>query len=146
MEIPFTSKNKGRFFFKFEFSKLFFTPKKSDFSFSSKAPKQTFSKILTQTTFVCLLFLKQKQKKNMKKYFVKDFVSKLKNMLFWGSNQFFFQFSIGTNVVFVSIFEHTQKKVIKPPKCRFCRLITCFAHFQKYPPKQNLVIFCFKPY
>ena len=48
-----------------------------------------FSKILIKITFVRLLFLKLKQKKNMKKYFFMVFISKLKNALFWGSTNFF---------------------------------------------------------
>ena len=59
-----------------------------------------FSKILKMLLFksqisnlyfcVCfLLFLKLKQKKNMKKYFFMVFISKLKNALFWGSTNFF---------------------------------------------------------
>ena len=51
-----------------------------------------FLKILTKTTFEHLLFLKLKQKENMKKYCFKVFVPKLKNLLFWGSNNFFSAF------------------------------------------------------
>ena len=49
----------------------------------------TLKKLLTKTTFVRLLFLKLKQKKNMKKYFLKVFVTKLINALFW--SQLFFR-------------------------------------------------------
>ena len=48
-----------------------------------------FSKILMKITFVCLLFLNLKQKKNMKKNLFYGFFSKLKNALFWGSTNFF---------------------------------------------------------
>ena len=44
-----------------------------------------FSKILTKTTFVHPLFLKLRQKKNMKIILSKDFVLKLIKALFGGS-------------------------------------------------------------
>ena len=46
----------------------------------------TLKKIVTKTTFVCLLFLKLKQKKNMKKYFVKGFCFKTHKRAFLGVN------------------------------------------------------------
>ena len=55
-------------------------------------PFSTLKKILTKTTFVFLLFLNLKQKKNIKKYFFKVFVSKVINALFWGQLIFYWNF------------------------------------------------------
>ena len=83
-----------------------------------------FSKILTKITFVRLMFLKLKQKKNMKNILLKVFISKLKNGLFRGSNYFFLSFHFfsfcfinnrHTNVILISIFENSQKTIIGFP-------------------------------
>ena len=80
-----------------------------------------FSKILTKITFVRLMFLKLKQKKNMKNILLKVFISKLKNGLFRGSNNFFLSFHFfsfcfinnrHTNVILISIFENSRKTII----------------------------------
>ena len=45
-------------------------------------------KLLTINNAILAGFLKLKQKKNVKKIFLMVFISKLKNVLFWGVNQF----------------------------------------------------------
>ena len=51
-----------------------------------------FSKILIKITFVCLLFIKQKLKKNVKKIFFFGFYFKTQKCFIWGVNKFFYNF------------------------------------------------------
>ena len=106
---------------------------------------------MTNTKFVRLLFLKLKQKKNMKKYFLKVFASKLINVLFWGSTNFcrnfFFCFSFKnsrhTNVDLVKIFFNALKKVTncqKQLQWRFWRPIV----FKNTDQKDICASFVFK--
>ena len=101
-----------------------------------------------------LLFLKLKQKKNMKKHFFTVFISKLKNALF-GDQTIFFIFlyvlafkTIDKQMLFWSIFFKMHKKNVikckKRQKLRFWWSITFFLHFQKYRPKEHLCVYCFK--
>ena len=108
-----------------------------------------FSQILTKLTFVRLLFLKLKQKKNRKKKIFKGFFQTQK-CNFSGLNQFlffiFFCFSFQnnrrTNKILVSIFEISQKIFIncqKPPKWHFWQSITYFSVLSKIPTKRTFV-------
>ena len=62
------------------------------------------------------IVFKAKTKENMKKHFFMVFISKLKNSLFWGSNnkkKYFFSFNFEnnrhTNVILISIFKNAQE-------------------------------------
>ena len=63
-----------------------------------------------------LLFLKQKQIKNIKKHFLKGFCFKTHKRAFWGQQFFFVALALktieATNVVLVKIFENAKKKLI----------------------------------
>ena len=108
-----------------------------------------FSKILNKITFVRLLFMKLKQKKNLKKYFL-WFLFQNSKMLFLGVNQFFFNFfssvlsfkTIYTQMLFWSVFLKTHKKTVinrqKWPKWRFWLSITFFLYVIKNTDQKNI--------
>ena len=114
-----------------------------------------FSKILIKITFVHLLFLKLKQKKNMKKKYFYDFYFKLKNALFGGQSIFFLNFfsllsfkTIDTQMLFWSVFLKTHKKNVinrqKRPKWWFWRSIIFFCIFKNTDQKNICVSIVFK--
>ena len=97
-----------------------------------------------------LLFLKLKQKKNMKKYFCYGFYFKTQKCSFLEVNQFFFNFfsvlafkTKDTQMLFWSVVLKTHKKTVmnrqKRPKWCFWRSITFFCAFSKIPTKRTFV-------
>ena len=105
-----------------------------------------FQKYWSKITFVRLLFLKVKQKKNMKTNFFTVFISNSKMAFFEGSTNFF-QFKLlnnrHTNVILISILQ-AHKKRPKTAKMVFLTVKTFFCAFSKYQLKEHLCVYCFK--
>ena len=107
---------------------------------------------ITDQNSICvsIVFKAETKEKYEENIFLKVFVLKLKNMLFWGSNNFLKQFffpvlafnTIESPMFFWSVYLNAQEKKLltakKTTKIAFWGLNTVFSAISKIPTKKNI--------